>query len=136
MKTRKASSAPKENFVISVESRFEAAHNLREYYGKPEPLHGHSWKVEVRIGSEKLDEESIGIDYVKVQKALDTLARKLDYTYINRVPPFDKLNPSSENIAKWFHEQLNQSKLLGRSHLQEVVVWEGPFNHVTYRPAG
>ncbi len=122
----------KGKFVIRVESRFEAAHNLREYYGKPEPLHGHSWKVEVKIESSELDQESISVDYLKVKKGLDACAKKLDYTYINEVPPFDKINPSSENIAKWFYENLNQKKLLGKSKLQEVVLWEGLFNSVTY----
>lgn len=121
-----------EKFVIRVEARFEAAHNLREYYGAPEPLHGHSWKVEVKIASEELDKESISVDYVKVKKALDELAAKLDYHYINEVTPFDKLNPSSENIAKWFYDHLNKKELLGKSQLQEVILWEGPFNHLAY----
>lgn len=122
----------KEKFVIQVESRFEAAHNLRQYYGAPEPLHGHSWRVEVKISSSGLDKESISTDYVKVKKALDQLAKKLDYTYINKVPPFDKINPSSENIAKWFFEHLNKRKLLGKAELQEIILWEGLFNSVSY----
>lgn len=121
-----------EKFVIRVEARFEAAHNLREYYGKPEPLHGHSWKVEVKIESPKLDKEAISVDYVKVKNALEALAKQLDYHYINEVTPFDKINPSSENIAKWFHDGMNQKKLLGKSKIQEVILWEGPFNYVSY----
>lgn len=121
-----------EKFVIRVEARFEAAHNLREYYGKPEPLHGHSWKVEVKIQSDKLDQEDISVDYVKVKKNLEKLAGKLDYRYINEVPPFNKINPSSENIAKWFYDHLNKKKLLGKAKIQEVILWEGPFNYLAY----
>ena len=122
----------KEKFVIRVESSFEAAHNLREYYGKPEPLHGHSWKVEVKIESSNLDDEAISVDYVKVKKALDVLTKKLDYTYINEVSPFNKINPSSENIAKWFYGNLNRKELLGKGKLAEIIIWEGPLNHVAY----
>lgn len=122
-----------EKFVVCVESRFEAAHNLREYYGAPEPLHGHSWKVEVKIASTELDHESISVDYVRMKKALDALSKKLDYTYINEVPPFDKINPSSENIAKWFYDGMNQPGLLGKAKLEEVILWEGLSNSVTYR---
>ncbi len=121
-----------EKFVIRVEARFEAAHNLREYYGAPEPLHGHSWKVEVKVQSNKLDKEDISVDYVKVKKALQELAKKFDYHYINEVQPFDKINPSSENIAKWFYDNLNKKKLLGKSKIQEVILWEGPFNYLAY----
>jgi 6-pyruvoyltetrahydropterin/6-carboxytetrahydropterin synthase len=121
-----------ETFVIRVEARFEAAHNLRQYYGKPEPLHGHSWRIEARIESAGLDQEAISIDYVKVKDALEALAKKLDYTYINEVPPFTRVNPSSENIARWFFEGLNRRGLLGKSVLAEVTLWEGPFNSLTY----
>jgi len=121
-----------QKFVIRVEAHFEAAHNLREYYGAPEPMHGHSWKVEVKIQSNKLDREDISVDYVKVKKAVEELAKKFDYHYINEVPPFDKINPSSENIAKWFYDNLNKKKLLGKSKIQEVILWEGPFNSLSY----
>jgi 6-pyruvoyltetrahydropterin/6-carboxytetrahydropterin synthase len=121
-----------EKFVIRVESRFEAAHNLRSYYGKPEPLHGHSWRVEVAIATGKLDREAISVDYVRVKKALDGLARKLDYGYINDRPPFTRINPSSENIAKWFYREMNRKEILGRGRLEEVTVWEGPFNAASY----
>lgn len=121
-----------QKFVIRVEARFEAAHHLREYYGAPEPLHGHSWKVEVKIQSTKLDKEDISVDYVKVKKAVEALAKKFDYHCINEVPPFDKINPSSENIAKWFYDNLNKKKLLRTSKIQEVILWEGPFNYLAY----
>lgn len=121
-----------EIFTVRVEARFEAAHNLREYYGKPEPLHGHSWRIEARIESAALDQEDISVDYVKMKNALDELAKKLDYTYLNEVPPFDRVNPSSENIAKWFFEGLDRRELLGNSVLAEVTLWEGPFNSLTY----
>ena len=139
-----------EQFIIRVEARFEAAHNLREYKGAPEPLHGHSWKVEAKFKCKKLDHEDIGIDYVHVEKTIRQLASRFDHKYINEVPPFDQLNPTSENIAKWFFEELEQmiviparSKRESRSptkdfgddtscQLSEVVVWEGPEAYVSY----
>ncbi|MBI4971726.1 MAG: 6-carboxytetrahydropterin synthase [Candidatus Omnitrophica bacterium] len=124
-------------YTIKVESRFEAAHNLREYYGAPEPIHGHSWRVEARIECPKLDHEDISVDYVKVEKALHGLTAKFDHNYINQISPFDKVNPTSENIAKWFYDGLNRPDLLGSSaRLKEITLWEGPFNTLTYSPAG
>jgi len=126
----------REKYIITVEARFEAAHNLRAYRGKPEPLHGHSWRVEAKIESGKLDREAISIDYVKAQKELGVLAQKLDYRYLNETPPFNKLNPTSENLAKWFYENLIRVPFPDNARLKEITVWEGPFNSLTYsRPA-
>jgi len=121
-------------YTIKVESRFEAAHNLREYYGTPEPIHGHSWRIEARIEAEKLDHEDISVDFVKIEKALHELASRFDHNYINQIPPFDTINPTSENIAKWFYDNLNHRELLANGRLKEVTLWEGPFNTLTYSP--
>ncbi|MBI4372481.1 MAG: 6-carboxytetrahydropterin synthase [Candidatus Omnitrophica bacterium] len=121
-----------EQFIIRVEARFEAAHNLRQYKGAPEPLHGHSWKVEAKFKCRQLDHEDIGIDYVHAEDTLRGLAKKFDHKYINEVPPFDKMNPTSENIAKWFFEELNQPDIRQNAELAEVVVWEGPEAYVSY----
>ena len=121
-----------EQFIIRVEARFEAAHNLREYKGAPEPLHGHSWKVEAKFKCTKLDREDIGVDYVDVEKAIRGLASKFDHRYINEVPPFDKINPTSENIARWFFDQLDRPEIKQNAKLNEVVVWEGPEAYVSY----
>ena len=121
-----------ETYTIRVEARFEAAHNLREYYGKPEPLHGHSWKVEAKFLCSKLDHEDIGIDYVHAEEALKKLASRFDHRYINEVPPFDVLSPTSENLARWFFNELNTRETRQASVLKEVVVWEGPHASVSY----
>ena len=121
-----------EQFIIRVEARFEAAHNLRAYKGAPEPLHGHSWKVEAKFKCAKLDHEDIGIDYVHAEQAIRQLASRFDHRYINEVPPFDQLNPTSENIAKWFFNELNQPEITQGAKLKEVVVWEGREAYVSY----
>ena len=121
-----------QTYVIRVEARFEAAHNLRQYKGAPEPLHGHSWKVEAKFTCKKLDHEDIGIDYVQVEKAIRSLASRFDHKYINEVPPFNKINPTSENMAKWFFDELDRPEIKENSELSEVVVWEGPEAYVSY----
>ena len=121
-----------EQFTIRVEARFEAAHNLRQYRGSPEPLHGHSWKVEAKFLCRKLDHEDIGIDYVHVEKKIRELAARFDHRYINDIPPFDTLNPTSENIARWFYDELDHPEIRQSSELAEVVLWEGPEAYVAY----
>ncbi|MBI2027018.1 MAG: 6-carboxytetrahydropterin synthase [Deltaproteobacteria bacterium] len=90
----------KKSFVIRAEQRFEAAHNLREYHGVPEPLHGHSWKIEVFVRASKLDHEGMVIDYLQVRSALQEIVKPWDHHYINDIPPFDKVG-KGQNITQF-----------------------------------
>ncbi len=121
-------------YRVRIEARFESAHFLREYRGITEPLHGHSYKVEaeLRNATAAVDADAISVDFVASKRELETLAKKLDYTCINDVPPFDQLNPTAENIAAWFHEQLS-SVLEASAVVAAITIWEGPVNSVTFR---
>jgi len=123
-------------FSVRVEARFEAAHFLREYRGISEPLHGHSYKVEADLAGSSggIDSDAIAVDFVSAKQKLETLAKKLDYGCINDVPPFDRINPSAENIAQWFHRQLSEAVASENARVRAITVWEGPVNCVTFRP--
>lgn len=136
---RKEPSSPavaRGRFTIRVEARFEAAHFLRSYRGVSEPLHGHSYRVEAELsqGSGALDHEAIAVDFVEARSRLEQIAARLDYTCINDVEPFTTLNPSAENIARWFHDELARTYTDGGVRVRSVVVWEGPFNSVRFVP--
>ena len=119
-------------YTVRIEARFESAHFLRSYRGIVEPLHGHSYKAEAVITGRDggLDADDLAVDFVASRDALATLAARLDYKCINDVPPFDRLNPSAENIARWFHEEL--SAALAGDRVISVTIFEGPFNSATY----
>jgi 6-pyruvoyltetrahydropterin/6-carboxytetrahydropterin synthase len=123
-------------FTIRVSARFEAAHFLREYRGISEPLHGHSYKVEADLAARAggVDSDAIAVDFVSARCKLEALAKRLDYGCINDVPPFDKINPSAENIAQWFAAQLGEAVAGEDAVVQSVTIWEGPVNSVTFRP--
>jgi 6-pyruvoyltetrahydropterin/6-carboxytetrahydropterin synthase len=123
-------------FTVRVEARFEAAHFLREYRGISEPLHGHSYKVEAELAGRGggIDADDIAVDFVSTKQKLETLAKKLDYGCINDVPPFDRINPSAENIAQWFHRELSEAVAAEKAVVRAITVWEGPMNSVTFRP--
>jgi len=120
------------NWVLRVNSRFEAAHHLTSYRGVPEPVHGHTWRVEAALATGELDAEGMGFDFVAVKGALAELAGRLDHRDLNTVPPFDRLSPTTERIAAWFFDSLRQR--LPGAPLTEVTVWEGPDCSATYRP--
>jgi 6-pyruvoyltetrahydropterin/6-carboxytetrahydropterin synthase len=124
------------SFTIRVSARFEAAHFLREYRGISEPLHGHSYKVEVDLAAAGggVDADAIAVDFVSARRKLEGLAKTLDYGCINDVPPFDKVNPSAENIAQWFASALGSAVADEKAVVRAVTIWEGPVNSVTFRP--
>jgi 6-pyruvoyltetrahydropterin/6-carboxytetrahydropterin synthase len=124
------------SFTIRVSARFEAAHFLREYRGISEPLHGHSYKVEVDLAAAGggVDADAIAVDFVSARRKLEALAKTLDYGCINDVPPFDKVNPSAENIAQWFARALGSAVADEKAVVRAVTIWEGPVNSVTFRP--
>ena len=120
------------SYLLRVGSRFEAAHHLTSYQGFPEPVHGHSWRIEAALETAELDAEGMAYDFVAVQAALRELVSRVDHRDLNTVPPFDRTSPTTERIAAWFFSALRE-KLPG-APLVEVTVWEGPDCSATYRP--
>ena len=119
-------------YVLRVLEGFEAAHHLTSYKGRPEPSHGHSWRVEAVIEAAALDDEGMGFDFVEVRGALRELVGRFDHRDINTVEPFDRISPTTERLAAWFFERL--AERLDAAALVEVTVWEGPAAAATYRP--
>ena len=113
-------------YRVRIEARFEAAHSLRTYRGQADPIHGHSWVVEAELEADRLDDDGIAADFVSASKVLRELAGELDTSYLNEKPPFDEINPTAENIARWFFEQLESRLHEDNARLTEVVVHEGP----------
>jgi 6-pyruvoyltetrahydropterin/6-carboxytetrahydropterin synthase len=115
-------------FSIKVEGNFSSAHNLRGYKGKCEELHGHNWRVEVEIASNKLDKTGMVLDFKVLRMKLDKILEKLDHKHLNNIPYFKKVNPSSEHLAKYIYQSL-KSKISG---IKSVTVWENNTSSATY----
>ena len=125
-------------FEVAVEETFAAGHALRNYKGKCENVHGHNYRVKVTMVGERLDDNGLLIDFVELKKVLRGAIAYLDHQFINDLKPFDELNPSAENIAWWFCEQL-QSGLAEEMkkvsvRIGQVKVWETDTCVATYRP--
>jgi len=121
-------------YEISVEQHFDAAHFLRGYQGKCEALHGHRFRVVVKVKSSGVNDIGIAYDFVELKQHLRDILAKFDHTCLNDVPPFDKINPSSENIAASIYNEL-QPKLVGAPvSLSSVEVWESPQTGISYTP--
>ena len=125
-------------FEVSVEQTFAAGHALRNYKGKCENVHGHNFRVRVTVAGEKLDSTGLLVDFLDVKSLIDRTVAYLDHQFINELPPFDTLNPSAENMARYFFEEISKG-LNGNSseapvRLSEVKVWETDAASATYRP--
>lgn len=115
-------------YSIKVESSFSSAHNLREYKGKCEELHGHNWKVEVILKSARLDKTGMLVDFHIVKKHLVAVLEELDHKYLNTLPYFKKVNPTSENIAYYIFKKLRSRGV----KVSAVTVWENVTSSATY----
>jgi 6-pyruvoyltetrahydropterin/6-carboxytetrahydropterin synthase len=119
-------------FEICVEHTFAAGHALRNYHGKCENVHGHNYRVQVGMEGSELDQNGLLYDFVELKKQLRATSEYLDHHFLNELTPFDEINPSAENIAKFFYDQL-QKELKGGS-IAYVRVWETDTACAVYRP--
>ncbi len=120
-------------YEVAVERSFSAAHALRGYRGKDEPLHGHNWRVEVTVATAILAQDGTAVDFVLLSEALDRVLAGLDHANLNELPPFspsgEGINPSAENLARYIFERLSPSFRPTR-----VRVWETEGCSASYLP--
>ena len=121
-------------YQVTVEQHFDAAHALRGYQGKCEALHGHRFRVVAHIKAPDVDNIGLAYDFIKLKQQLGDILARFDHTCLNDVPPFDKINPSSENIATTIYGELKLKLAWAPVSLSGVEVWESPQSGVTYSP--
>ena len=111
-------------YDVTIKTGFAAAHRLRLYDGKYENLHGHNWTAQVTVEADELDAIGVGIDFVKLKEMIEKILSQLDYHNINEVPPFDELNPSAENIARWLFLKLKEELNTDSTRMKRVEIFE------------
>jgi 6-pyruvoyltetrahydropterin/6-carboxytetrahydropterin synthase len=122
-------------FEVSVEDTFASGHYLRGYRGKCENPHGHNYKIRVTLEGETLDNIGLLLDFRELKAAMNDVIDRLDHQMINEIEPFTTVNPSAENMAKYFYEELNSSlskKADGRVRVKLIKLWETDTTTATY----
>ena len=110
-------------YEIIVKTEFASAHNLRDYNGVCENLHGHNWKVDIVVETKELDPSGLAVDFNLLKETSNKIATDLDHIYLNEHRAFKTVNPSSENIAKYIFDEL--VKAMGNScRVKKITVWE------------
>ena len=123
-------------FEVTVQAGFSSGHYLRNYQGKCENPHGHNYKVFVTLVGEELDEAGLLLDFKLLKQVMRPVVDRLDHQMINDLTPFDaELNPSAENLARYFFEQTaDQMREMtkGRVRVKDCTLYETDTSFARY----
>lgn len=119
-------------FELTIVVNFEAAHRIPDYPGKCNRLHGHNWKVEVVVQGSKLDKLGMLVDFRELKNQVNEVILVLDHHYLNELEAFKVVNPTAENIAKYFYTHI-QEKLESQVRVTSVKIWESDHSAALYR---
>lgn len=117
-------------FEASVCDHIASAHQLHGYDGPCKNMHGHTWKVEVVVCGNTLDEMGLLADFKIIKARLKQVLAPLDHVVLNDLPAFKDLNPSTENLARYIYRAL--STHCAPLRLKQVQVWESDTASVIY----
>ena len=118
-------------YEITVRKTFSAAHTL-DIGGKRENLHGHNFRVEATVASEELDVDGLVLDFRVLKKWVNEILEDLDHTYLNDIPAFKNMSPTSENIAGFIYNRLEKNTSLIGLKVSSIAVWESENSKAVY----
>jgi 6-pyruvoyltetrahydropterin/6-carboxytetrahydropterin synthase len=122
-------------YEVTVEAGFSSGHYLRNYQGKCENPHGHNYRVLVTLAGAELDETGLLLDFKLLKNLLRPVVDYLDHQMINDLPPFTELNPSAENLARYFYDSTSRELLeitSGRVRIKDCTVFETDTSFARY----
>ncbi len=111
-------------YMLTIRTSFAAAHNLKNYQGDCENLHGHNWKVEVTVIAQELDKAGLGIDFKVLKSEAGAIINEFDHKYLNDNPVFADISPSSEHISKYLYQRISERLNSDNIKVDSITVWE------------
>ena len=121
-------------YTLKIVTDFASAHTLRDYPGACSRMHGHNWKTEVEVKAAELDSIGMGIGFKKIKQATKQITDELDHQYLNELPPFERVNPTAENIAAYIFHQVSEIINSEFVQVKAVTLWETDRACVRYEP--
>lgn len=119
-------------YLVKVESDFAASHIIHGHLGACARLHGHNWRIEIEAIALELDQIGISVDFKQMKIFLREVLDVVEHRHLNDISPFDKINPTAENLAAWLFQQLKQKFYETPAKLHAVIVWETDRSMVRY----
>jgi 6-pyruvoyltetrahydropterin/6-carboxytetrahydropterin synthase len=111
-------------YELKIITHMACAHQLREFEGRCENLHGHNWKIEVFVTGNELEPNGILIDFKRIKSATEKVIDELDHKFLNDLEVFKGVNPSSENIAHYIFKALGYALNSKKVRVSRVTAWE------------
>jgi 6-pyruvoyltetrahydropterin/6-carboxytetrahydropterin synthase len=122
-------------FEVTIEETFAAGHALRNYRGKCENVHGHNYRTEVALQGAELDAIGLLVDFVELKRVVHAVLDRMDHQWLNDLPPFDTLNPSAENMAKYIYDEVSAGlKTKEGVRVASIRLWETDTASAAYFP--
>ena len=122
-------------YELTVEREFSSGHFLRNYHGRCENPHGHNYKVRLTLAGTELDQAGLLLDFKLIKQVMRPVIDRIDHQMLNDLEPFTTVNPSAENIARYFYEQTNQQlagMTNGRVRVKDCTIWETDTTSATF----
>ena len=120
------------SYRVGAEVSFSASHQLRGYKADLEPLHGHNFRVVVTLEATELEALDLVLDFIELEEHIRGIVAPFDHQHVNEIPPFDRINPTTENMARHFFEELGARINDERVRVRRVQVWEAPTYSASY----
>jgi 6-pyruvoyltetrahydropterin/6-carboxytetrahydropterin synthase len=122
-------------FEVAIEETFAAGHALRNYRGKCENVHGHNYRAQVTLRGAELDAMGLLVDFVELKRVVHAVLDRMDHQWLNDFPPFDALNPSAENMARYIYDEVSAGlKTKEGVRVARVRLWETDTASAVYFP--
>ena len=123
-------------FEVTVDETFSSGHALRGYKGKCENVHGHNYKVRVTLEGPQLDSVGLLYDFTHLKRVIRDIVGVVDHKFLNDLAPFDVINPSAENLAKYFYDETTRqmNAMPEGARVTSITIWETDTTSATYRP--
>lgn len=122
-------------YELTVEREFSSGHFLRNYHGRCENPHGHNYKVRITLAGAELDQAGLLLDFKLLKQVMRPVIDRIDHQMLNELEPFTTVNPSAENIARYFYDQTNRQltdMTSGRVRVKDCTIWETDTTSATY----
>ena len=120
-------------FEIGIADEFEAAHSLAGNFGPATRLHGHTYRVEVRIEAREVDESGTFYDLGRLRSDLRAALAELEYRNLNEVEGLKESNTTAEMVALYILKKMEPPLKGTRAINIKVTVWESPSVFASYR---
>jgi 6-pyruvoyltetrahydropterin/6-carboxytetrahydropterin synthase len=113
-------------YEIGIVAQFEAAHRLVGDFGPATRMHGHTYRMDVIVRGEHLNDDGVLVDIGRLRPSVDALAASLHYQNLDEVPGLAGTNTTAEAVARFCWDSLADG-LRGQGLNSLLVrIWESP----------